>query len=497
MPARRGAAKLTYQALDEQSDRAARGLHALGVRPGHMVGLCMEKSPDAIVAVFGILKAGASYVPLDVFSPVARLAPIVRSCDLRVVVAKSDRADALAEELRAEPGGAPSLETVVGLEALCAEGGAQPLPDVTETHVAYVLHTSGSTGKPKGVAITHRNALAFVEMAGDYFDIGPDDRLSGHAPLHFDLSVFDLYCALRAGASVVLLPEYFGAFPKKMVEAIAEHRITVWNSVVSALTLMLDRGNLKAESAASLRACVFSGELMPMRVLRALRATLPEARLYNVYGQTEANSSLVHPVTEVPEEDEARLPIGKPFPNFDVFARDEHGAPVESSSQVGELYVAGPTVARGYHGDPARTAEKFVTDPRDPSSGATVYRTGDLVRRCEEGHWHFVSRVDNLIKTRGYRVELGEIEHALAGQAGIAQAVVLALPDESIGYRLIGAAVLEPGSERESSEILQELATRVPKYMVPEELHLRSDLPTLSTGKIDRKRLLRQLSEQG
>jgi len=500
MPTRGGGAdRLSYRALDEQSDRAARVLRSMGTRPGQPVGLCMDKSPDAIVAALGVLKAGACYVPLDPFSPVARSAPIVRACEIRIIVTRANRTETLAAELRSEPQGAPSLQAVIAPGAWETTDDDAPLPQVTESHLAYILHTSGSTGVPKGVAISHRNALAFVEMAGDYFGIGPEDRLAGHAPLHFDLSVFDLYCALRAGASVVLIPEYFGAFPKKMVKAIAEHQITVWNSVVSALTLMLDRGKLERESAATLRTCIFSGELMPMRTLRALRTVLPDARLYNVYGQTEANSSLVHPVTELPTGDDARPPIGRVFPNFDVFARTENGEPVEGGSQVGELHVAGPTVARGYFGDPERTSERFVQDPREPSSGAIVYRTGDLVRQDSEGAWHFVSRVDNLIKTRGYRVELGEIELALAQQPGIAGAVVVAIPDDSIGHRLVGVVVPDPTADQpapDPASLLQKLAARLPKYMVPESLRVLPELPTTSTGKPDRKLLLRQLVER-
>ncbi len=454
---------LTYAELDAASDAVARALVAAGVVPGQPVGIALPRTCDAVAGAYGILKAGACYVPLDPFAPAARSLAIAKNVGMTHLIAGADRRDNLVAPLQA----AGVCESVLDPAAVPAADASLPAADGGA--LAYILHTSGSTGTPKGVAHTHASALAFVTMATRYFGITETDRLSGVAPLHFDLSVFDLYCAADAGAAVVLMPEYYGAFPKKMAQAIEAQGLTVWNSVVSALALMADRGKLDAVDASALRCVVFSGELMPARLLRRLRALWPHAGLYNVYGQTEANSSMVYPIGDIPDDDGWRVPIGQPFPGFEVFTRDD------------ELYVRAGSVALGYHGDAARTADKFV----EPG----VYRTGDMVRVDDEGNYVFTGRTDNLIKSRGYRIELGDIELALASCPGVDRVAAVAVPDDVIGNRIYG--FVTPGTV-DRAAVLAHLADRLPKYMIPDPIEVRDELPSTSTGKVDRAALVPQ-----
>lgn len=495
---------LSYAALLEEVQRAAGLLAELGFGPGDPVGLWMEKTPDAVVALLAILARGGCYVPLDPQAPAPRVARIAANVGLRAIVTSGDKAQQrVGELLTSEP--LPALRHVVARTPGPFEpgevtlstwgdrpGGAEAFhPTVTGGYLAYLLHTSGSTGTPKGVAISHDDSLAFVECAADFWEARETDVFACHAPLHFDLTVFDLFVAFRAGASVVLLPEFYSAFPKKMAEAIDDHGVTIWNSVVSALTLLVDKVDLGKRSLRTVRHVIFSGELMPMRVLRKVRGSFTEARLWNVYGQTEANTSMFHEVVgDVPEDDGARLPIGKPLPGFEVFALREDGSLVDRPGDLGELCVRGGTVASGgYYRDEARSAEKFVLDPILPDTRRRIYRTGDLARLEADGSWSFAGRTDNLIKTRGYRVELGEVELAVQSAPGVGEAAVIAIPDESIGHRLVAFAVPTEGATLDPKEVLAHVGRRLPAYMVPSELHARASFPRTSTQKIDRRAL--------
>jgi L-proline---[L-prolyl-carrier protein] ligase len=488
----------TYRQLDEASGALSAGLARAGVQPRDRVAIYLPKRIETIGAVYAILRTGGAYVPLDPRAPVKRLAMVATDCEVAGLVTTPSLAPLLLEAME---GHAPKvvvlvddgtdapalLSPVLRYEDAVATGESGVDPAMIEDDLAYILYTSGSTGVPKGVMLTHRNAVSFVRWCHWMIGVRPDDRVSNHAPLHFDLSIFDLYLAAMGAATLVLVPEdeaYFGA---ALVDLIKRERITVWYSVPSALTLIA-RAVDGPEDLAGLRTVVFAGEVFPTKNLREFQSLLaPDTGLWNLYGPTETNVCTYYRVGELPEDDRT-IPIGRACENDEVFAWAADGR-VAGVGEEGELYVRGPTVMKGYWARPEKTAEMLVRDPRPDAYGDPVYRTGDLVRLRPDGDFDFLGRRDHQIKSRGYRIELGEIEAALNAHPSLAEAVAVAVPHEEWGKAIIACVAIREGQTLTSTEIKRHLSTRVPRYMIPARIEFRDRLPRTSNGKIDRQRL--------
>jgi len=473
---------LSYAQLELAVAKTAAALEELGVRRGDRVGVWAPKSARSITMLYAIMRAGAAYVPLDPRSPQVRALTMIDDAGCRLVCADGERLDAIRAK------GAPALdidEDVSGLDPVHASRAC-------ESDLAYILYTSGSTGRPKGVMLTHRNGLSFVEWAVSRFGVRSDDRLSSHAPLHFDLSIFDLYGAAMAGASLHLLAAGEEALAASMVAAIRRHGITVWYSVPSAL-MLLPRAASEADLSA-LRIVLFAGEVFPMKHLRVLRALVPQAVLANLYGPTETNVCTYHVVPEQLSSDDAPLPIGRSCENQEVFALDDDLRPVQED-EVGELWVRGPTVMKGYWGDPALTGQRLRQNPLHDRYPDPAYRTGDLVRRLPADEYEFLGRRDHQVKSRGYRIELGEIEAVLHAHPAVAEAAVVAVPDERIGHRLV--AYVASDEELSPTELKRHSASALPRYMVPGDVLIESSLPRTSTGKVDRQQLTERARGSG
>lgn len=496
---------ITYAELENHSSELALQLMRLGIKKGDRVGIMLPKSLESIVSLFGILKSGALYVPIDCSAPVSRITYIVKHCGIECLITTSRNLTTLCSHpegravvskaiLVGQDDGEPRPQKI-RTERLVLDKGPQGIEqgfqaiEMSDSSPAYILHTSGSTGNPKGVAISHINALTFVEMAADYFNARESDRFGSQAPLHFDLSVFDIFVAIKCGATIVLLPELFSTFPVKLAEYIDTERITIWNSVSSVLTMLADKGMLEQRNFDSLRIVHFSGDLMPAKYLRILTQCMNNAAFYNIYGQTEANSSLCYPIQGIPDDESWRIPVGTPFPNFEVFALADDGEQISRSGEEGELYVSSSTVALGYWDEESMTNEKFVPDPRYPLSKKIVFKTGDLVRMDENGNYLFSGRKDHMVKSRGYRVELGEIETVLSNHPEIITAVALPVPDELIGNRISVVVVPTSRCSIKKEDVTGYCATRLPKYMIPDVIEFRDSLPMTSSGKVDRKTL--------
>jgi acyl-coenzyme A synthetase/AMP-(fatty) acid ligase len=291
------------------------------------------------------------------------------------------------------------------------------------------------------------------------------------------------------GASIVLVPEFLSTFPIKLAEYIEEKRVSIWNSASSALCLLADRGKLDRFCFDSLRLIHFSGDIMPVKYLRILMGNIKNAAFYNIYGQTEANSSMCYRIEDVPRDEAWKIPIGRPFPDFEVFALTEDGELVDRPGRRGELYVKSATVALGYWNDEEKTKEKFMQDPRAFLPAPRVYRTGDLVEIDQNNDFLFIGRKDHMVKSRGYRIELSEIEAVLNSYASVRQAVVLAIPDELIGNKIVAHVAAILGTGLSESDLVQFCSNTLPKYMIPEPIFFHDALPLSSSGKIDRKEL--------
>jgi amino acid adenylation domain-containing protein len=490
---------MTYAELEDGAKRVANLLADLGVRRGDRVGIYMDKSAEAIVAIYGVLAAGAAYVPLDPQAPTARLAYIARDADIRVLVSGQEKApewSALVAqgaplEALVVPNASGAIEPPSGVKfygAAAVAGAALHDPDLgtVDSDLAYILYTSGSTGTPKGVMLTHRNCLAFVEWAAEEFALSHEDRLSSHAPLHFDLSTFDLFAAALAGAALVLVSPGVSVFPAEVIRFIERNEISVWYSVPSVLTLLVTRGGLEPGGLPQLRTILFAGEVFPTKHLRMLQRLLPHVRLANLYGPTETNVCTWWEVPPLPDDLTDSIPIGKAIPNVDVFAVTEEGLPA-SVGETGELYVRGPTVMQGYLGDRDQTGARLVPHPFGGELDQLVYRTGDLVEEQDDGNYRFIGRRDAQIKSRGYRIELGDIEAALHAHPAVVEAVVVAVPDELVTNRI--KAYVVSRDELSKRDLVGFCAARIPQYMIPEDVEFREALPKTSTGKVDRRAL--------
>ncbi len=495
----------TYAELEKKSSSLALKLSQMGVKKGDRIGLFLGKSLEMIISLFGILKVGGIYVPIDPSAPVNRVAFIINNCGIESLIASSRNLEKLFSGFHEKL--AIRRAIVVGLddsdafrnkapvkylpwdEALGVLNPEMPSFDGSDTSPAYILHTSGSTGNPKGVVLSHLNALSFVKMAADFFHISPADRFCNHAPLHFDLSVFDIFVGVKCGATVMLLPEMYSTFPVKLAEYIEKEEISVWNSVSSVLAMLVDKGALGKFNFDSLRIVHFSGDIMPIRVLRVLKKFMRNASFYNIYGQTEANSSMYYHVREIPEADTWRIPIGRTFPNFDVFALNDSNEMISQPGEEGELYVASSTVALGYWNADNMTSERFVSDPRYPSLKKNVYKTGDLARMDGHGNYIFTGRKDQMVKSRGHRIELEEIETVLSSHPRIKNAVVIPIPDELIGNRIVAVVVPVSRESMNKEDIILHCAALLPRYMIPETIDFHDSLPKTSSGKIDRRKV--------
>jgi amino acid adenylation domain-containing protein len=493
---------IAYARLEALSDRARDRLVRLGVRPGDRVGLCVPKSIDGVAAIFGILKAGAAYVPVDPTGPAPRGAMILADCGVAAVFVAASLRDALARELEAqgvspallvldEPGGGRALAA-----CLDREQARDPAPAVAShspgpDERAYVLYTSGSTGRPKGVVLSHRNAESFVEWCASALAPRDEDRFSSHAPLHFDLSILDLYLPLRQGATVVLVGEKTAKDPQALAALIESARISVWYSTPSILRLLTQYGRLRERDCSALRMVLYAGEVFPTPQLRVAVEQLPGATWFNLYGPTETNVCTWHPIPlPIPAGQTEPFPIGRVCPQLEARVVSEAGADVPRGGE-GELLIRGPNVMQGYWKLPEQTARAFLgDDPRE-----RWYRTGDLVVEEAGGVYRYLGRRDRMVKKRGYRVELGEIEACLSAHPQVFEAAAVAVEDAAGELKVVGH-VATAGGERLSLIALKRFCSeRLPVYMVPDAFHFHDRLPKTSTDKLDYQTLKKLAAE--
>jgi amino acid adenylation domain-containing protein len=467
-------ATLTYAELNGLADRVAATLIDHGVVPGDRVGVVTPKRVRTVASLFGIMKARAAYVPVDYTAPATRNATILSDCQVKGVILHH-LADGIAGTWPS--GTAPDVVIAIGDREHTSTIGGAPLVawsdveratprdtsrDRSIDDLAYILYTSGSTGIPKGVMLTHRNATSFVDWCSSVFEPTPEDRFGSHAPFHFDLSVLDIYVSLKHGAGLYLVDENVGESPKALADFISAHRLSIWYSTPSILTLLAQFGDLASRDFSALRTMLFAGEVFPIKHLRHLTRLWPGRAYYNLYGPTETNVCTYFKIPEhIPDDRNDPYPIGHLCAHCDGLLLDQDGVEVPRGEE-GLLYIAGPSVFPGYWNRPVENAACFLE-----RHGRRWYNTGDVVREDERDGYIYLGRRDRMVKRHGYRIELGEIERALYQHESIAEAAVVSVSDTA-GVKII-AYLSARGPERPTVIDMKAYCARsLPAYMSPD-----------------------------
>ena len=489
--------------------------------PNHPVCVFADKSADTLAVFFGIIYAGCFYTLVDPSFPKARIQSMLSVLEPDVIVDGSNAPDKLAACGCTER--VIRMETLVhGLKFECAnpedtENVAQTGTDgvtgcvnqqeelyaidenvrlqeiresMIDTDPLYCNFTSGSTGTPKGVLVAHRSVIEFINQFTEIFDITKADVIGNQAPFDFDVSVKDIYSAMKVGATLVVIPKAYFMFPNSVVDMLDENHVTTLIWAVSALCLLNRLHGLKHKVPADINKILFSGEAMPIRQLHAWQCYYPNAMFVNLYGPTEITCNCTYHILEREYTEEEKLPIGIPFPNERVFLLDADNHLIEPGSigKIGELCVAGTTLALGYYRNAAATAKAFVTNPLNPDYPETIYRTGDLASYGGDGLIYFAGRKDFQIKHMGHRIELEEIEHALAAIPEIEGAACFYDREKN---KVVACYI---GID-DKKYLITAMKNKVPDYMVPNVFCKVDMLPLNKNGKTDKKLLEAQYKE--
>ncbi|MEQ1974761.1 non-ribosomal peptide synthase/polyketide synthase [Xenorhabdus sp. SGI240] len=471
---------LSYGELNRRANQLAHHLLALGVQPDDRVAICVERSPEMVVGLLGILKTGAAYVPLDPAYPPERLAYMLDDAAPVVLLTQTSLIDKTGTHL-----------PVVLLDAPVFDNHAENNPDaqalgLTSHHLAYVIYTSGSTGQPKGVMVEHRNVVSLIINNG-FADMGPDDCIAHCANVSFDAATWEVWAGLVHGARILLIPEKTLLHPTLFGQCLSSEGVS---ALFLTTALFNQYANLIGPSLSGLRYVLFGGEQADTRPAIRLSTESPPKHLLHVYGPTETTTFAT--AYEIPamadQEVDGKIPIGHPIANTRIYILDAQGQPVPCGV-AGEIHIAGDGVARGYLNRPELTAERFLPDPFSSEPYARMYKTGDLGRWLPDGNIDYLGRNDFQVKLRGFRIELGEIEARLTQCDGVREAVVLAREDEPGEKRLVAYLLPQEGIELVPAELRRQLVQHLADYMLPSAFVTLDAFPLTPNGKLDRRAL--------
>jgi amino acid adenylation domain len=469
----------TYAELNRHANRLAHRLRAMGVGPDVLTGICMERSIEMVVALYGVLKAGGAYVPLDPDYPRDRLAYMVEDSKVRRVVTQRRFAALFegfdGEVLILDEPGPPSDN---GWE------DENPNIAVNENHLAYMFYTSGSTGKPKGAMNTHaaiRNRVLWLQQT---YEMGENDTLLQKSPYSFDVSVWEFFWPLMCGACLVMAKPKGHLDDAYMWETIKSERITMVQFVPTMLQTFLSAE--QAEDLPFLKHVFLCGEPLSAALNERFCRTM-SAQLHNLYGPTEA-AVFITQWTSDRDPERSVIPIGRAIPGNAMYVLNERYEPAAPGS-IGELFISGVGLARGYFGRPELTADRFVPDPYSGQPGARMYHTGDLGRLLADGTLECLGRNDDQVKVRGYRIELGEISAVLEQHPGVHQAVTIVREDQPGDQRITAYFIPNAALSPSIGELRSHLQRLLPDYMIPSYFVEMESFPLTASGKTDRKRL--------
>jgi len=480
-----GDRQLSYRELQAQADQLACRLRSLGVGPDSLVGVFLERSDQAIVALLAVLKAGGAYLPLDPAYPGERVATILDDARPTVLLTEQH----LLDRLPPHAAHAICLDRETAADVY-PEGTAFE-PGATLDNLAYVIYTSGSTGKPKGVMVTHRNVTRLLSATEEWFRFNENDVWTLFHSLAFDFSVWEIWGCLLNGGRLVVVPFQISRSPEEFHELLAREQVTVLNQTPSAFYQLITVDQARSSTELALRTVIFGGEALNFKTLRPWFAKHGDKwpRLINMYGITETTVHVTYrEVTAADAADGARSLIGVPIPDMQLYLLGDGRQPV-AAGEVGEICVGGAGVARGYLNRPQLNAERFVPDPFSGTPGARMYRSGDLARLLPDGEIEYLGRGDAQVKIQGFRIELGEIEAAIAGHERIREARVVAHTDESGTKRLAAYYVAQGDAALPARELSEYLSKRLPPWMMPSVYLPIEAFPLTPHGKVDYARL--------
>lgn len=482
---------LSFVELNIKTDQLAGHLITSGVKKGDRIGVYMNRCLETVIAIYGIMKAGAAYVPLDAMAPHDRTLFLLENCGINILVTtplQTKRIRKLVEKkslLKQVIGLSEELGiSVVSWDTIFSSTVSQEIAvEITESDLAYIMYTSGSTGAPKGIMHSHRSGLAYAKLSSDLYDIKPEDRVANHAPLHFDISTFGYFSAPLKGATTVIISDAHTKLPVSLAELIHEEQLTIWYSVPLALIQLYVSGALDNYDLNSLRWVIYGGENFTVKYLRKLMLQWPNARFSNSYGPAEVNQCTFYHIKEIPVSNDY-IPIGQVWGANEYKILDEVNSEV-ANGEAGEFVVNSLTMMLGYWNNEELTKKSIFTTVGKNNEEISFYRTGDLVRTNTDGNLVFLGRNDRQIKLRGYRVELDEIEAVLKLHHEVKEASVCVL--ELKNDKKIVAAVLPLKNKKtlDAESVRAFIKKHLPVYALPDTIEILLEFPKTSSGKTD------------
>jgi amino acid adenylation domain-containing protein len=481
-----GDAQLSYRVLNARANQLARELVRLGIKADSLVGICLGRSPEMVIAVLATLKAGGAYVPLDPNYPQERLAFMLHDAGATVLLTTDTHAS-----------GVLSMPEACVPTVLCLDSDWQEIEkhsdqnlniEIAPEHLAYVIYTSGSTGNPKGAMITHRGLTNYLQWAVKAYDVAAGCGAPVHSSISFDLTVTSLFTPLMVGRSVFLLPDGIESLANALLQQTNYSLVKITPAHLRALAELLPPDQI----AGRVRALIIGGEALHYQSLSFWREHAPATRLINEYGPTETVVGCCVYEVAASDPQEGPVPIGRAIANTKLYVLDENLRPV-ADGETGELLIGGEGVARGYLNREELTSERFIANPF--ADGEKLYRTGDLVRLLPDGNFEYLCRVDDQVKIRGYRIEPAEIETKLKQYACVSDCAVVAVETAADEKRLVAFVVNAGSAQLDEESLRRSLQEKLPEYMVPAAFVTLASLPLTVNGKVDRQALASQAPE--
>ncbi len=482
---------ITYADLEQQMHQIANLLMDLGVRKGDRVGIFMTRSSEAAAAMYGIMAAGAVYVPINPSQPVVRTHFLIKDCGIQHLITNKEQKRKIGSVATENSG----IKTVIGTQTelpvqtiswdkIKEQTTSRPNINVLEQDTAYILYTSGSTGTPKGIMHSHYSGMSYAKLCAELYDLTENDILGNHAPIYFDISTLGFFAAPLVGATTIVASEAHIKMPASLAQLIEKEKITVWYSVPLALMQMMQRGGLENRDMSALRWVIFAGELFPTKHLRKLMNIWSHAQFSNAYGPTETNVCTYYNLPEIPKTDDP-ISIGKTWGNTEMLILNAEG----EEDTTGELLIRSATLMQAYWGRADLNAKAFYKRENSRGLEEKFYRTGDLVRQEADGNLSFLGRKDRQIKTRGFRVELDEVSAALLKHEAVEEVAVYTKKDTEEQSLIEAVLILKNNTETTEANLQTHLKQYLPWYAIPHKLLITKEFPRTPTGKIDLNQL--------